>query len=360
MAPIRILVVEDSAVVRDYLVHILEEDGGMEVAGTAGDGLEAIELAARLRPDLIVMDIVMPRLDGLEATRRIMETHPVPIVIVSGAWNPREVTTTFRAIEAGALAVLEKPAGPGHPDAERMRQELVQTARLMAEVKVVRRWPRHAARAAASAGAPAAVPAPFAGADIAIVAIGASTGGPQVLQRILSELPRDFSAPVVIVQHIAAGFVQGMVDWLSETSAVALRVAREGDRLLAGHAFVAPDGVQMGVRTEGSIRLVDARNGERHGPSVSFLFRSVAEVYGPRSVGVLLTGMGRDGAAELRLMKDRGAVTVIQNQESSVVFGMPGAAKELSAAVHELPPERIAALLVAVAKGRGRGSHARP
>jgi two-component system chemotaxis response regulator CheB len=240
-----------------------------------------------------------------------------------------------------------------------MRQELVQTVKLMAEVKVVRRWPRPAVPAAPRAGALAAGPRPVPGAEIGIVAIGASTGGPQVLQRILADLPADFSAPLVIVQHIAAGFVQGMVDWLSETSTLALRVAREGDRLLSGHAFIAPDGVQMGVRAEGTIRLQAARSEERAAPSVSHLFRSVAEVYGPRAVGILLTGMGRDGADELRLMKDRGAVTVIQNRESSVVFGMPAAAKELSAALYELPPERIAAVLAAVADRGGRSSRER-
>jgi two-component system chemotaxis response regulator CheB len=359
MPPIRVLVVEDSAVVRDYLVHVLAADGGMTIVGAARDGVEAVELAARLRPDLIVMDAIMPRLDGLEATRRIMETNPVPIVIVSAAWNPGDVATTFRAIEAGALAILEKPAGPGHPESERMRQELVQTARLMSEVKVVRRWPRAALRVARKAMTPAAA-TPLPSAAVGIVAIGASTGGPQVLHRILADLPRDFAAPLVIVQHIAPGFVQGMVDWLSETSSVALHVGKEGDPLLPGHAYFAPDGFQMGVRPEGTIRLADARKGLAAGPSVASLFRAVAEVYGHRAAGVLLTGMGADGAAELRLMRDRGGITVIQNQESSVVFGMPGAAKALSAAVYELPPERIAPLLTEiVARREGRDGHGR-
>src|SRR5665811_2307336 len=197
---IKVLVVEDSPVVREFLVHILGADPGIQVIGTANDGEQALEAVARKRPDVITMDIHMPKLDGLEATRRIMETHPTPIVIVSGSTDPREVATTFRAMEAGAVAVLRRPAGIGHPDHEATVRELVQTVKLMSEVKVVRRWPR--VRREISVPGP---PEPVVGrapAGVKVVAIGASTGGPPVLQTILAGLPKDFPAPVLIVQHM--------------------------------------------------------------------------------------------------------------------------------------------------------------
>ncbi|MBV9852801.1 MAG: response regulator, partial [Armatimonadetes bacterium] len=199
---IQVLVVEDSLVARQLLLHILRADPNISVIGTAGDGAEALEFLQTHQPDVITMDIHMPRMDGLEATRRIMETQPRPIIIVSANWNPEEVATTFRAMEAGAVALVEKPRGVGHPDYEQMAAKLVQTVKAMSEVRLVRRWP--SARPVATA--PAAVPAAARRAPpaISVVAIGASTGGPPVLHTILAGLPKDFPVPVLIVQHIAA------------------------------------------------------------------------------------------------------------------------------------------------------------
>lgn len=343
---IKVLVVEDSPVVRDFLVFILGQDPDMRVVGTARDGEEALDAVRHLRPDVITMDIHMPKMNGLEATRRIMETDPTPIVIVSGSDNTQEVVTTFDAMEAGALAVLRRPNGPGHPDHEAMARELVQTVKLMAEVKVVRRWPKR------SALAPRAVEMGLAQepAKLRIVAIGASTGGPPVLQTILAALPKSFPVPVVIVQHMAAGFSQGFMEWLAQSSALPLHLAAHGELMLPGHAYLAPDDVQMKVVSHERIMLTrdEPENGLR--PSVSYLFRSVAEVYGCDAVAGLLTGMGRDGAEELRLLKERGAITFAQDKDSSVVHGMPGEAIRLDAAMLVLPPEKIAAVLTSLAK----------
>lgn len=349
---IRVLVVEDSPVAREYLVHIFSSDPEIEIIRTAEDGAAAVELAGRLKPDVITMDIHMPIMDGLEATRRIMETHPVPIVIVSGLWNPKEVATTFRALEAGALAVVERPAGIGHPDSERMKNELISKVKLMSEVKVVRRWARpqqakEEKRLEVDASAIKFRP------DIDIVAVGASTGGPLVIRTILSGLPSDFPIPVLIVQHIAAGFINGMLGWISESSGLQLHIAREGEKILGGHAYFAPDAFEMGVDRGGLIRLQREGYGGTTRPSVSHLFRSIAEVYRERSVGILLTGMGSDGATELKIMKENGAITIIQDQESSVIFGMPGAALELGAVMYELSPEKIASALLNIT-GYGR------
>lgn len=349
---IRVLIVEDSPVAREYLVHLFSSDPEIEVIRTAADGAEAVELAGSLKPDVITMDIHMPIMDGLEATRRIMEIHPVPIVIVSGLWNPKEVATTFHAFEAGALAVVERPMGIGHPDSERMNKELVSKVKLMSEVKVVRRWAR-SRPVKEEKSLDAVAPSIKVRSDIDIVAVGASTGGPLVIRTILSGLPSDFQIPVLIVQHIAAGFLNGMLGWISESSSLQLHIAREGEKILGGHVYFAPDGLEMGIDRGGLIRL--QREGYRGAtkPSVSHLLQSVAEVYGERSVGILLTGMGSDGAKELKIMKEKGAITIIQDKESSVIYGMPGAARELGAVMYELSPEKIASVLLNIT-GYGR------
>jgi two-component system chemotaxis response regulator CheB len=290
----------------------------------------------------------MPHMNGLEATRRIMETRPTPIIILSGNLDQQEIMTSFQAMEAGALIALPKPRGAGHPDHDQEVGTLVQKVKLMAEVKVVKRWFRHRQKAASPklpevAGAvPAAQPQ--------VVAIGASTGGPLVIQTILAGLTGDFPVPVLIVQHMAAGFIPGFVNWLALTSRLPVHVAGQGETILPGHAYVAPDGCHMLVEAGGLIRLGGdpPDNGLR--PSVTSLFRSVADVYGKTAVGVLLTGMGRDGVDELRLLKGKGAVTIAQDKASSVIYGMPGEAVQLGAATYELSPEKIVAMLERLTK----------
>jgi two-component system chemotaxis response regulator CheB len=338
---IRVLITEDSPVARELLKHILGSDPQIVVMGTAHDGFEALEFVCREKPDVITMDVNMPRMTGFEATRRIMEVAPVPIVICSASWKPT-ATEAFRAIEAGALAVIEKPVGPGHPKHEAMAKALVETVKRMSEVRVVKRWTQERLARVQPAAKP---PQVALAADVKIVAIGASTGGPPVVHTILSGLPKHFPVPVVVVQHIAAGFLEGMADWLRQRTGLHIHIPVHGDRLQPGHVYLAPDGFQMGVDKNLCVVLnrAPAENGLR--PSVSYLFRSLAGAFGPAAVGVLLTGMGRDGAAELKLMRDKGAVTIAQDKQSATVDGMPGAARELDAAVHVLPPDRIAPTL---------------
>lgn len=345
---IDVLVVEDSAVVREFLLYILGSDPLIRVIGTARDGEEALDAMSRLKPHVITMDIHMPRLNGLEATRRIMETTPVPIVIVSGSDDPSEVVSTFDAMEAGAVAMLKRPAGLGHPEHEAMARELVNTVKAMAEVKVIRRWPK--GRPGAATRAPTAMGLASAPGRPRIVAIGASTGGPPVLLAILAGLPKDFPLPVTIVQHMASGFSDGFIEWLGQSSALPIQLGGHGDTLQAGRAYLAPDGHHMTVTRSGRIVLNQEvpENGLR--PAVSALFRSIAENYGGEAIAGLLTGMGRDGADELRLLKDKGAITFAQDKETSVVHGMPGEAIRLDAAMLVLPAEKIAAVLTNLAK----------
>ncbi|MGC2423546.1 MAG: chemotaxis-specific protein-glutamate methyltransferase CheB [Nitrospirota bacterium] len=348
---IKVLVVEDSPVVKEYLVHILNFGPGMEVVGTAGNGREALEAVVRLKPDVVTMDINMPVMDGLEATRRIMETNPLPILIVSGAWDPTEVKTTFKAMEAGAVTILQRPAGIGHPDADKMAAEMILKVKLMSEVKVVRRWPYKKTGAYLDMPVINMNPA-IDSADFDVVAIGASAGGPVVIQSILDSMQKDFPFPILIVQHIAAGFLNGMVDWLAETSGVPLQIASGGEILLPGRAYFAPDGFNLGVRPDGRTFLDDRDANFRTRPSVSYLFQSVAGAFGRNAVGILLSGMGSDGAAELKLMRSNGAVTIAQDRESSLIFGMPGAAVELDAATYVLPPYKIIAALKTLARNK--------
>jgi len=292
---IDVLVVEDSAVTRELLVHILSSDSGIEVIGVVGDGEKALEFLTQKTPDVITMDINMPRLDGIETTRRIMQTRPVPIVIVSAYWSSREVETTFRAMEAGAVAIMEKPAGIGHPDYRDTSERIIRQVRLMSEVRLVRRLNR-AGKENPAALVEKKITPPTRRSDIKLVAIGGSTGAPVVIQSILSGLPRDFPLPVIIVQHIAPGFIRGMVKWLEQSTGFPTSVAAHGERPLSGKAYMAPDGFQMCIGSEGAIELRD--DPPEHGlrPSVSCLFRSVAKAFDMKAVGVQLTGMGSDGA----------------------------------------------------------------
>ncbi len=338
---------EDSAVVREYLLYLLEEAEGFSVAGTARDGLEAVEQTKRLKPDVILMDVHMPRLNGYDATRRIMEEIPTPIVMISASFNRDEVGMTFEALKAGALTVLEKPGGPDHPQQAEQARQLVESLRLMAEVKVIRRWPRRSAPLLpAQLGAPA-------NRRIRIIAVGASTGGPAVTAEILEKLPRGFEIPLLLVQHIASGFVRGLADWLNGQTSLTVKLAEPGEPMRPGTVYVAPDKCQMGVSKDERILLTNGEAAEDgFSPSASYLFRSVAEAYQRSAAGILLTGMGRDGAAGLLRLRELGGLTVAQDKESSVIFGMPAEAVRLGAAEYILSPDEIAVLINSLASQR--------
>lgn len=346
---INVLIVEDSAVVRQHLKDILEEDGSIHVVGMAENGEESLGLVRERKPSVITMDINMPRMNGLEATRRIMETCPVPIVIVTASYAKDDVDKSFRAMEAGAVAIIEKPFGEDHLDFERSAKNLVRTVKLMSEVKVVKRWNR-ARPTRMLREYPAEAIHGYTEKNVKAVVIGASTGGPAVLHTILSGLPKNFPVPVLVVQHIAKGFIEGMVAWLGQTTALSVHVAAYGDRPCPGHVYFAPDDYHMEIRGD---RIVLNKEMPENGirPSVSYLFRSATDVFGENVIGVLLTGMGRDGAENLKTMKEKGAITIVQDKESAVVYGMPGAAVKLDAATHVLPPEKIVSALISLTGG---------
>lgn len=340
MSRIKVLVVEDSRVVRDLIIHILSSDPVISVIGAAASGEEAVAAAARLKPDVITMDINLPGIDGYAATRRIMETSPTRIIIVSSSYNPQDVARSLQVVEAGALTILPPPLGMGHPEFPVRAAELIRIVKLMSEIKVVRRWPNTLTQAKPATR----METPRPPGKIGVVAMGASTGGPLVLKTILAGLT-GFSAPVLIVQHMSPGFVPGLAAWLRQATEFPVEVARQHQKILPGRAYLAPDGFHMEVDHLGRIQLSDEAPIGGLRPAVGPLFRSVAQVYGPRAVGILLTGMGNDGVAEMARMKQTGTITIAQDKESSVVHGMPGEAIKLGAALYVLGPEQIADLL---------------
>ncbi len=347
---INVLIVDDSRVTREFLAHIFSE-AGIHVIGAVSDGREALEFVDKKRPDVITMDIYMPGMNGIKAARQIMETNPVPIVIVSGSWDPGEVDTTFRAMEAGALAVVQRPYGFGHPGHAASVQELVKTVRLMSEVVVVRRWSRFDSKKPVSSSIPERLRNETER-EVKLVAIGASAGGPPVLQAILSGLDPGLPFPLLIVQHMAPGFLPGMLNWLGGTSRVPLHIAKNEEMMLPGNVYFAPDGFQMGVNGDNTIFLSEGVPEHGARPSISYLFRSLARAYGGAAGAVLLTGMGNDGAEEMKLLRNKGAVTIAQDKESSAVYGLPEAAVRLDAATLVLPPDKITAALNELAKKR--------
>jgi two-component system chemotaxis response regulator CheB len=344
---IKVLIVEDSPVMQELLAYTLNSDPVFNIVGIAADGEKAIKMVMEKHPDVIAMDCYMPKIDGQQATRKIMEIKPTPIVIVTGSLTTKDVAITFSLVEAGALAIVKKPHSINHPEYQNDARVLIQTLKLMSEVKVVKRiTPISKVNVPAK---PIIEKNLKAESEIKIVAIG---GGPLVIQKIILGLPAKFPVPVLIVQHISPGFVNGFVEWLANTTNFPLHIASQGEYPLPGHIYIAPDGFHMGVENGPRIVLSDhaPENGLR--PSVAFLFRTVAEIFGSGAIGVLLTGMGHDGAKELKLMKDNGAITIGQSEESSVVFGMPGEAIKLNAAAHILSPKEISTALVTLIETR--------
>jgi len=335
---IRVLIVDDSNCAAMFLEKVISADPDFKVVGTARNGGDAILQAAQLRPDVITMDINMPNMDGFDATRRIMAETPCPIMIVSSEYSSQTASLAFKAIEAGALAIVSKPVANGTPEGVAERLKMLATLKSLANAKA-----RMGTAQARPAGIAPVKQAVVTGRhEIGIIAIGASTGGPQAVQAILSALPAAMPVPVVIVQHITAGYETGFADWLNHSTALTVRVASGGEALCGGHVYIAPTGQHCEVIRPGKVSLVSAPAENGVCPSVSRLFRSVAAAYREHSLGIILSGMGIDGAAELKQLRDLGAVTIAQDRDSSAVYGMPGEAIRLGGAAYILPAGEIA------------------
>ncbi len=327
---IRVLVVDDSAVVRQIFTQELHRDPGIEVIGTAPDPYVARDKVVKLVPDVVTLDIEMPRLDGLTFLRKLMRYYPLPVIIVS-SFSPQGGTVALEALEAGALDVISKP-GPAYTVGD-MSIELIDKIKAAAHV----RRPRTGAGREPVRRTPPRLP--FGRTAHKILALGASTGGTEALQEILSALPENAPA-VLIVQHMPEYFTRAFADRLNEVCAITVKEAVDGDPVAPGTALIAPGNRHMLLRRTGALYVVQVKDGPlvcRHRPSVDVLFKSVARSAGRHAVGILLTGMGADGAEGLLEMKEAGADTIAQDEESSVVFGMPKEAIRLNAADHVVP-----------------------
>jgi two-component system chemotaxis response regulator CheB len=341
---IRVLVADDSATVRELLVAILESDPGIRVVGHAKNGREAVDMARGLRPDVITMDVQMPEMDGFAATKEIMVEAPTPIIIVSSSSRGRDVDLSLNALRAGALMVVPKPDDPSSPLFNGRQEQFLAMAKAMAGVKVVRRWAVRASPAPPLPGPPPGAVAPR------VVAIAASTGGPAALQRVLGDLPGDFPAPILVVQHIARGFTEGLAEWLGASSPLRVKLAEHRERPAPRTVYVAPDDRQLGVGDGERLEVVDAPVVEGFRPSASYLFESAARRFGAAATAVILTGMGRDGVAGLHRVRDAGGHVIAQDRATSVVYGMPHAAVEAGVVDAVLPIEAIAGRLEKLAR----------
>lgn len=335
---IRVLIVEDSITQREILKRLVNGDGAFTVVAEAGDGRGAIAKVLQYSPDVVLMDIHMPDMDGIEATRQIMRQCPVPIVVASATLQKQDVNLALQALEAGAVSVISKPQGAVllHLDkiAPSLRNELLAAATAKVQRRVsFERIRETTRRKVVSRTVP-----------IEIAGLCASTGGPPVLVRILSGLPVPVPVPVLLVQHISAGFEDGFARWLSERTGQLVRIAVSGQKLAPG-IWMAPNGVHLTVSCTTRISLPVRASTDIHSPSGNPLFESLARHFGARSVGVLLTGMGDDGAQGLLSLKHAGGLTIIQDEASCLIWGMPKCGKNLNAATHELSPEGITSVL---------------
>ena len=336
---IRVVIAEDSAVVRELLVNILQSDPEIAVVGTAKDGIEAVTMAEELHPDVITMDIRMPKMDGVEATRVIMEQAPTRIVIVSASVDQAESRPAFEAIKAGALTLVEKPHGLHHKDYQAIKNNLVKTIKIMSHVKVVTRWRSRGNEGAAGQNRKVSTK---------LIAIGASTGGPAALSHILKDLPADLPVPIVIVQHMTPGFGPAFATWLDSESPMPVRITQMGEEIRPGSVYIAPDKYHLGIdKTGKAVLSTQILSYNSHRPSINYMFETVAKSYGAKGLGVLLTGMGEDGALGLREIKSAGGKTIVQDERSCVVFGMPKSAIAIGAADKVVPLDKIAGAILA-------------
>lgn len=340
---IRVLLVDDSPLALAVLKGLLSKAPDIEVVGTAPNGKEALEFIPRVKPDVICSDLHMPVMDGLVFTKCVMAAHPLPILLVS-VWGRRESREAFEVLQAGAVDVFLKPSAIPGSDNDIAAKELASKVRILAGVKVFRRTShaRPPTEGGTLADQPSALPE---GVPVQAVVIGASTGGPQALEVVLKQLSPRFPVPILCIQHISVGFLQGLIDWLSSQCSLKMETALAGGIPQPGHVYFAPEDTHLKIDALGRFELSAEPPWGGHRPSVSVTMKSVAEHYGKAALGVLLTGMGSDGAEGLLAIRNAGGFTIAQEESTCVVFGMPRAAIRMNAAVQVAGLPAIGAML---------------
>ena len=343
--PVRLLVVDDSPSIRAVIRAMVEGDAGIRIVGEAGTGGEAVEMARTLRPGVILMDVQMPGMDGIEATERIMASEAVPIIAFSAFTRGGKAKASIEMLAAGALDVMAKSDLGGAGAASEFSRALRKKIRSASGVAVVRRL-RRAVPRTQERGEPAG---PSDRTRFEVLGVGASTGGPTALRDLFSALPADFPLPILVVQHITTGFTAGFVEWLRQHTPLVVRVANREDRAVPGSILIAPEGRQLEALPGGAVRATSRNPRGVHLPSADTLLSSLASVYGRKCIGALLTGMGSDGASGLLDIRRAGGFTIAQDEETCVVFGMPREAVRLGAVDRSMAPTAMAELLLRMA-----------
>lgn len=349
---IKVLIVEDSRTVSQYLEFILESDPEIKVVGNVANGKEAVDFVNNNKPDIISMDIDMPIMNGLAATRIIMSTNPLPIVVVTASRNASNMDISIEAMASGALGVINKPLGIGHPNEEQKTKKLLSLIKAYSQVKVIKRKeikPKPiidqdtVLKKLTSSNR---LPSLEETMDRKYLAIGLSSGGPQVLQKIFTNLSTRFPYPILVVQHITLGFLEGLVAWLGRTTDISICIAKNKESLHGGTVYFAPNGYQMEVKSN-TVYLTKPTEEKGTCPSVKHMFNSLLPE-AKKTIALILTGMGKDGAVELKSLKDAGALTIAQDKESSLIHGMPGEAIKLGGASYVMNVIEISELLQAM------------
>jgi two-component system chemotaxis response regulator CheB len=333
---IRVLVVDDSTFVRQALTRMLSADPGIEVVGTAQDGAEGLEKAEQLRPDVVTLDVQMPRMGGLECLRRLMDENPLPVLLLS-SHTRQGAQVTLRGLELGALDFVDKSSVHGSMNLLGLADELKQKVKALAGTRV--------ARLPDVPVAPAREAPPRPRVRAEAVAIGTSTGGPSALQTIIPSLPKDLPSAILVVQHMPLGFTRSLAERLDARSPLRVREAEEGDAVVAGQVLIAPAGRHLKLRKRGGsvrVTLDEEPRGSLHRPSVDVLMASVARAYGARALGIVLTGMGADGVEGLRAIRGAGGHTLAESEETCIIYGMPKAAVEAGVVERSVPLARVA------------------
>jgi len=360
---INVLITDDSKVSRDLLAYIISLDPSINVMGFAENGIEALEFISKQRPDVIITDIEMPEMNGFQLTRKIMETDPIPIIVISGVYNQVEVATGFEAIEAGALAIIEKPKGLGDSHCMDTARFVAETIKIMSEVKLHSTsetlasaaisnseiQPPVLTRAEESKNLPhesaITLENSIETGHYEVLGIGASIGGPKAIRTLLSQLPKDFSLPILVVQHITSGFIEGFINWLNTSTTFNVKIAEDGEKIKPGNIYVCPDKQLMGVGSNKCIYLKDSTSIEQSEFSISELFGSMSKVYDKNCIGVILTGIGKDGVSELLKLKEKGAYTIAQDEATAVKFDLPNNAIRVGAVKKVIPLHQIPIIL---------------
>lgn len=340
---IKVLLVEDSPIATILIQKIINSSPDIKVVGCAKTGIEGLEMLQKLNPDVICTDLHMPKMNGLEFTKEVMANYPKPILVISASVQEEDTQHVFDVLNAGAVDIFPKPRSGQSSDYDNIAQPLLSKIRVLSGIKVFRRKSQSS-------------PPPITsyrntslGNKMQIVAIGTSTGGPQVLLEILGAIPSNYPLPIVCVQHISQGFLNGLIDWLNNNCKLKVKIAMTGEKPQPGYIYFPPEKQHLEFDSNGRFFCFKGLPVDGHCPSVTVTFNSCAKVFGKNAIGVLLTGMGKDGAQGLLSMYQKGAYTIAQDESSSVVFGMPGEAIRLGAAKKILSPTAIATQLLTMA-----------